>query len=336
VWAVGKGNSETDWNIVPTAHAGQFDAGFAGFAAILRGSRIEGLATMYEELNTKAVSARDCFKTTVARGDTAVFCTAALGALLLIAGGLQQPLGGIGRWIIGAIGLPGVVAGGLAAMWLGRIKAGDLARKRMGERARVEAKRLAYFKAVMQDATKAPSDQILAFEYTRRFLLDNQIDYFRDRGNQHQEAADAALTKSSMAVFVVSALTSIAGLLAMWHAQLAMIARLGVLASAYAALAASRSAVNLDRRNASLYRAAEEQLKERRLDLDVYRAQTASGDPGAVQEFYERVFVVLEAEHKAFLSNAEQGELAIGKIEECLDAAKEALKRRLPGDAEDL
>ena len=57
----------------------------------------------------------------------------------------------------------------------------------------------------------------------------------------------------------------------MWHPEFAVVAGLGVIASAYAALAVSRSAVNQDRKNADRYLSAEDQLKERRLDLDTYR-----------------------------------------------------------------
>ena len=114
----------------------------------------------------------------------------------------------------------------------------------------------------------------------------------------------------------------------MWHPELAVIAGLGVIASAYSALAVSRSTVNQDRKNADRYLAAEYQLKERRLDLDTYRERTASGNNGAVQEFFEPIFVTLEADHKAFLSEAEERELAIGDMVKRLDAAKEALKKK--------
>ncbi|MFN9941566.1 MAG: hypothetical protein ACK56I_19025, partial [bacterium] len=102
---------------------------------------------------------------------------------------------------------------------------------------------------------------------------------------------------------------------------------LGVIASAYAALASSRSAVNQDRKNADRYQAAEDQLMERKLDLDAYCKRTAMGDPNAVQDFFAPVFVVLEADHKAFLTEADQREFAIGDMERRLDAALEPLNQ---------
>ena len=320
--AIGEGNSETDWKIVPTEHAEQFAAKAPLLKKNLSGSHPTGLAKMYEDLNRKAVTARDTFKSTVDRADKAVFWTASLAALLLIASGLQGPLGKAGPWVVGAIGLLGVISGGLAAMWISQAKGGDLSEKWSGARAKAEAKRLEYFKAIMQGASDEPLDQLLALEYARRFLLANQIDYFHDRGGEHELAANKALKKSTGALFVASTLTAFAGLLSIMVPQLAVLAGLGVIASAYATLAVSRSAMNLDRTNADRYGSAEEQLRERQLDIDTYRLKTASGDKGAVQEFFEPIFVTLEADHKGFLSDAEKREVAIGEMEKRLDAAK--------------
>jgi len=332
--AVGEGSSDTDWKIVPTEHAEMFEEKAPSLAKNLRGSRPTGLAKIYEEWNNKAIKARDDFKKTVTNADTAVFCTASLGALLLIAGGLQVLFGGIGHWIVRAIGILGVVSSGLAAMWLNQVRGGALSSKWAEMRAKAEAKRLTYFKTVMETASENPLDQLLALEYTRRFLLDNQIDYFNERGEQHENAAGISLKNSTRAVFASSSFTAIAGFLSMWQPELAVVAGLGVIASAYAALVVSRSAVNQDRKNADRYLTAEYQLKERRLDLDIYRERTASSDTKAVQEFFEPIFVTLKTDHKAFLDDADERELAIGDMEKRLDAAKESLKKNSTMDAD--
>jgi hypothetical protein len=332
--AIGEGNSDTDWKIVPTEHAEMLAEKAPSLAENLRGVHPKGLAGMYEEWNAKAIKARDDFKNTVGKADTAVFCTASLGALLLVAAGLQVLLGGFGPWAAKVIGPLGIVSAGLTAMWLNQVQGGALSKRWAEARAKAEAKRLTYFKAVMEGASKSPQDQLLALEYTRRFLLDNQIDYFKDRGRQHENAADTTLKNSTRAVFLSSSFTALAGVLSIWHPELAVVAALGVIASAYAALTVSCSAVNQDRNNADRYLAAEYQLRERRLDLDTYRERTALGDNRAVQEFFEPVFVTLEADHKAFLSEAEQRELAIADMEKRLDTAKEVLKKKSVNEAD--
>lgn len=326
--AIGAGNSDTDWKIVPTEHAEMFAEKAASLAANLRRAHPKGLAEMYEEWNAKAIKARDDFKNSVGKADTAIFCTAGFGALLLVVAGLQVPLGSFGPWATKVIGPLGIISATLAAMWLNQVRGGAFSKRWAEARAKAEAKRLTYFKAVMEGASKSPQDQLLVLEYTRRFLLDNQIDYFKDRGGQHENAADTALNNSTRSVFLSSSFTALAGVFSMWRPELAVIAALGVIASAYAALAVSRSAVNQDRKNADRYLAAEYQLRERRLDLDTYRERTVSGDNKAVQEFFEPIFVTLEADHKAFLSEAEQRELAIGGMEKRLDAAKQALENK--------
>jgi len=332
--AIGKGDPESDWKLVPTEHAELFEEKAAPLAELLRGSRPTGHAEKYEELNGRAVKARDDFKKAVARANTAVFYTACLAALLLVAAGLQEALGPAGSWVVGAIGLSGIVSGGLATMWIGQAKSGNLAEKWATERARTEAKRLEYFKAVMDGASDEPLHQLLALEYTRRFLLDNQIDYFRDRGKQHEDRADLALKRSSRAVFLASTFTAIAGLLAMWEPQLAVIAGLGVIATAYSALAVSRSAVNLDRRNADRYRLAQDQLEERKLDLDIFRQKAASGEKEAVQEFFSPIFVTLATDHKGFLDDGEKRNIELGAIERRLKSAEDAFRDK-PADGAD-
>ena len=319
---VGKGDSDKDWKIVPTEHANQFAAQAPSLAENLRSSRIEGLAKMYEGLNRKAVDARNRFKSAIARADLAIFCAASFGALLLAGGALSEILDKVSDRIIPVIGVLVLLSSGWATMLLSQVKGQKLATNWEGTRAKAEAKRLAYFKAVMEGASKEPFDQLLALEYARRFLLDNQIDYFQERGAQHENAAQSSIKTSTQAVFIASSLTALAGLASIVEPKMSALAGLGVIASAYAALAVSRSALSLDRRNADRYLIAGEQLMERRLELDSFRARVAAGDYPAVQEFFEPIFVILESDHKAFLSDSEQRELAIGRMQARLDAIK--------------
>jgi hypothetical protein len=332
--AIGEGKSDEDWKIVPTEHADLFEDRAPSLADNLREERSTGLAEMYEELNGEAIQARDNFKHTVKKADFAIFCTASFSALLLVATGLKELLGEIVHWATRAIGLLGIVSSGLTAMWLNQVSGGSLSRKWAEKRAKAEAKRLAYFKNVMYAASEDPQDQLFALEYVRRFLLDNQIDYFSERGEQHENAASLALKNSTRAVFVSSLLTGIAGALAMWHTEFALIAGLGVITTACATLAVSRSTMNQDHINADRYLAVKYLLKERKLDLGIYRDKIAEGSTGAVQEFFEPIFVSLEADHQAFLSEAEKREAAIGDMAKRLDAAKAALEKK-PAEEED-
>ena len=52
--AVGVGDSDTDWKVVPTEHAKMFEEKAPSLAENLRGEQPKGLAEMYEEWNSRA------------------------------------------------------------------------------------------------------------------------------------------------------------------------------------------------------------------------------------------------------------------------------------------
>ncbi|MFZ4794551.1 MAG: hypothetical protein ACOYLN_10505 [Blastocatellia bacterium] len=318
--AIGKGEA-ADWKIAPVEHAVMFAAVAPSLAVCLGGARQAILAESYEDLNLRAVRAQALFKQTARKADLAVFATASLGALLLVTGGLDALQERFGAWPVRSIGILGIITSGLATMWLSQLRGGGLAKQWAEARARAEAKRLAYFKSVVEDITSAPLDRLLAFEYVRRFLLDNQIDYFRERGGKHESSAHQTLTGSSRALFLASTFTAVAGALSLLSSKLALVASLGVIASAYAALTLSRSAMNQDRTNADRYLVAATRLRELKAEIDKYRSRIAVGDSAATQEFFQPVFEVLTADHNQFLIEAEKRELAIGSIASRLDAA---------------
>jgi hypothetical protein len=328
--AVGESDPKTDWKIVLSEHAKMFEVKAPSLAKNLRGARPKGLAEIYEERDSNAGKAQDKFKMTASKADLAIFCTASLGALLLVAGGLQGLLGeSIGPRLVKAIGLLGLVPTVLAGVWIDQIRRGAFSQRWVQERVGAEAARVMYFKTVITETSSDPQDQLFTLEYVRRFLLDSQMCYFKKRGGEHEEAAGAALKDSTYAAGAASLLTALAGALAlMWRPELAVVAGLGVIASAYAALVASRSALNQDRRNADRYLATAYQLKERELEIQTYRERTASGDTAAVPEFFAPVFSTLEADHKAFSSGATHWDSAITDMQARLEAAKTALKEK--------
>lgn len=65
-------------------------------------------------------------------------------------------IGDFGYWAVKAIGLLGVFSSGLSAMWLNQVRGGALSKKWAEERAKAEARRLAYFKNVKDGASEDP------------------------------------------------------------------------------------------------------------------------------------------------------------------------------------
>jgi hypothetical protein len=328
IHAIGAGDSDKDWRVAPTEHARIFERVAPSLAEDLRGARLTGLAESFEETDQVAIRAQNLFKSTVGKANRAVFATAMFGALLMVSGGLHSLIGDMGVWVVRGMGLAGFIASGLGAMWLRQVQNGRLLNRWLETRAKAEARRLKYFKTVLEHATDTVQDRLYAFEYTRRFLLDNQLHYFRARRAQHENADRNAVNKSSLSLFLSSTFTAIAGFLAMWKPELALLAGLGAIATAYGAMKKSQSEMNLDSKNAIRYATARERLFERKLELDDYRNRIAEGDFAAIAEFFEPIFVSLEADHQTFLSQPERRELAIGNMEKRLDAASEVLQNQ--------
>ena len=86
--------------------------------------------------------------------------------------------------------------------------------------------------------------------------------------------------------------------------------------------------MNQDRKNADRYLTAKHQLRERKLDLDIYRKKIISGDNEALQEFFEPVFVTLKSDHDTFLEIAEEREFAIGGMEKRLNKQAELVEEK--------
>ena len=331
---IGPNTPKSDWRIDPSSHANVYSAAAPSLTRVLEESRVTGVAKIFESLDAEAVKAQKRFKRNVQRANGAVLATAVFGALLLIVGSAGSILGDAAERVVLVIGCLGVITSGLATMWLTLVQSGHLAARWSKSRAEAEAKRLQYFKSIIEEANQTVEDQLLVFEYTRRYLLDNQLDYFRERGMEHEDGADRALVHSTAAVFISSTITAIAGFAAAaLGAEWAAIAGLAVISTAYAAYATSQSAVNLDRRNADRYRTALSLLRDHNLTQDAYIERIVAGDFEALREFYNPVFEILVNDHKDFIDSEAQRDAAIMGIEERLEVAKRSLGRGNDGAA---
>ncbi len=321
-----------DWKVDPTAHAREFEDKAPSLADNLRRSRPEGLARQFKEKDSAAVTARDRFKSAARQADNAVFMAGAFSAILIVAIGLQQRFGDYEKPVIVTLGILGAIASSYATMLVGMARRGKLAKRWAAERAGAESRRIRYFRNVLQGATRGPLDRLLALEYVRRFLLDSQLQFFRKRGRQHEQAAQTAITQSMYATFFASSVTGIASVLAIYLTDLGVLAGLSAVATQLGALILSRSEMNLDMQNAERYRKAADTLSDIRLDLDRARRDVAVGADNAHLRFFDPVIRALEADHKSFLKEGENLDSAMASsLENRLsDGTKEA-EREVPG-----
>jgi hypothetical protein len=322
VAAIGEGRPD-DFILAPTTHAEELAGKVPALAALLGTAKLATLARQYERRDRDAGEAQERFKQAMRWANTAVLATGVLGALILVAGLLEEAFDANLWPLLLALGLGALVSGALASMWLFRVREGNLVEAWMGQRAHAESARLEYFATLVKAVNDAPSEPPLALlklEYFRRYQLDVQLAYYDRRGRQQRDSADRTLTIGGFAAALGAVASGSAGIAASIAAPWAALAALGVIGTALAAFAATREAVNQDRRNAERYGRTLSALEILRGRLDDVRGGVLAGSQDVLEEYVAAVHEQLSLEHREWLSGAESTRSAIGRMDETLAA----------------
>lgn len=312
-----------DYLLTPTLHAEALAGQAPALARLLRTAKMETLALQYERLDRRANEAQRKFKRAMAWANRALLLTAILGAGIMVVAILAASWArAFADELSVIVGLAAVLSGGLAAMSLFRVREGNLLEAWMSARAQAETTRLLYFSTLVQGDGGAsdPPLGLLKLEYFRRYQLDVQIAYYAGRGDAHRWSADRTLMIGGFAVAAGAVAAGSAGVLAAIDSRWATLAALGVVGTAGAAFAATREAVNQDRRNAERYGRTLSALEILRGRLDDVRAGVLAGSQDVLEEYVAAVQEQLSLEHREWLSGAESTRSAIGKLDETLAA----------------
>jgi hypothetical protein len=310
--------STDDHRVEPTRHADELAAQSPGLAALLRASTVQFIAARFEEADAASVAAQRDFRRLASRARWAVLLTATVASLLMLAGasqGLSVPAPG---QIFVALSILGLVVGGLATMWLFRIRQGELLEQWMKTRALAESRRLEYFLAVTQPVAGDPALNLLQLEYFCRHQLDVQIAYYRDRGARHRDSARRILALGGWAVFISTVTVGAAGVLGAVSAPLASIAAVAIVGSALSAFASSLEAVNQDTRNAERYARTRETLEQLASRRDDVRRAVGAGTAEALPQFVAAIHEQLSLEHRQWLEGADARTQGLAVLEETL------------------
>jgi SMODS and SLOG-associating 2TM effector domain 1 len=290
---------------------------------LLRTGKIATLARQYERRDRDAGEARTRFKEAMRWASAAVLATGVLGASIMVAGILEEARDDGDLWpLLLVLGLCALVSGALASMWLFRAREGNLVEAWMSGRAHAESARLEYFATLarLEDGPSDPPLGLLKLEYFRRYQLDVQLAYYDQRGRLHRQSADRTLTIGGFAAALAAVASGSAGIVASIEAPWAALAALGVIGTALAAFAATREAVNQDRRNAERYGRTLSALEILRGRLDDVRGGVLAGSQSVLEEYVAAVHEQLSLEHREWLSGAESTRSAIGRMDEALAA----------------
>jgi len=327
--AIGEGRSD-DYVLDPENHAASLTPKAPALARILRRSELNVVVELYERKDSEAKEAQTVFRRTANCANWAVFATVCLSAALLVVGPVTS--GAAGKSLLVGLGSCGIVSGSLGAMWLFRIREGRLLEKWMTARAGAETARLSYFDKVtgLQDVDNDSLIPLplLQLEYFRRYQLDVERNYYKNRGRDHAAAASKMLTVSSISVALGSVATGLAGFLGgALDSRWVSIAGVGTIASALSALASGDEAVGQDRRNEERYGRTQEALDSLAGRLDQVRDSAAADVREPLQEFVAAVHEQISLEHRQWLGTAENTQASLLRLEESLASARTKLMK---------
>jgi conflict system pore-forming effector with SLATT domain len=315
-------DSPADYRLTPVEHAEQLRISAPKLAAVLTRTGPVELSRQYAEADTEALIAEQTFKRWVIRANWAVLATATVSALLMAVALLADNLGALSQAALIALALIGVATGGIASMSLFRVKEGRLLEDWMTARARAETKRLSYFSYITNssDEPHDPELELLKLEYFRRYQLDLQLAYYKNRRSGHRNSAERTLDISAASVLVAAIATGAAGVLGALKSEWAALGSVAVLGAALQAFAAARESLNQDRRNAERYDHSAQALLGLRERIDEVRHSIAAGSTSVLGEYVGAVQDQLSLEHRQWLEGAENMQAAVARLEKALSA----------------
>jgi len=315
-------DNPADYRLTPVEHAEQLRISAPKLAALLTRTGPVELSRQYAEADTEALVAEQTFKRWVIRANWAVLATATVSALLMAVALLADNLGALSQAALIALALIGVATGGIASMSLFRVKEGRLLEDWMTARARAETKRLSYFSYITNSSDEPPDPELelLKLEYFRRYQLDLQLAYYKNRRSGHRNSAERTLDISAASVLVAAIATGAAGVLGALKSEWAALGSVAVLGAALQAFAAARESLNQDRRNAERYDHSAQALLGLRERIDEVRHSIAAGSTSVLGEYVGAVQDQLSLEHRQWLEGAENMQAAVARLEKALSA----------------
>jgi hypothetical protein len=274
------------------------------------------------------LQAQNEFKRVFNRANLTVLGTGVSVALFMAAAATGNVLPGWAeRTLLVVFSLAGVVCGALASKDLMTIRQGNLLETWMSKRALAETRRLDYFSMVTKARGRATGEsngplENLKLEYFRRFQLDVQRAYYRERAKDHREEASKTLSYSGWAVFGAAIATGSAGVLGTSvHASLAAVGGLGAIFTGLSSFASMQEAVYQSRRNAERYERTCDVLEKLTGRLEAVREAAGAGREQVLCDFVEAVHEQLSLEHRQWLGDLGEARGAFARLENTLQNA---------------
>lgn len=318
-------DAPADWELDPQSHAEKLGAEAQALKPILLGPGLGRIIATYDEADRAAREAQQFYKRLARLSAWTGFGAALIGSLVLMSA-FVIPLG-LALTAAAAVQAALLLASLGSSLLIGSLQPFETW---MLKRAEAENARISLFDHVMAAQAQSPAEEQrllpLQLEYFRRFQLDVQRLYYRQRGEQHAAAARRAWRWRLVAFLLVTLaafplIWSIQGSawLPSFVAELAsrmpertevaqrLFLGLGIVAASLQGLLASYAVMSLDERNAARYHSTAENLESlagRPLE-DARAAAATAGSAGAREQVLAFVALVHEqisSEHREWIA----------------------------------
>jgi hypothetical protein len=323
--AIGADDPGADWQLAPQAHAAMLPAQAGALRRVLEQTRIREIAKEFEVADRLAVKEQKHYKSVALTRLYAGVTATIIGSTFVLP--MEMWIGKFTS-VAAAVQYIALATSVLTLLHLIRARPFDVWMK---ARARAEIARIDLFDEVLLGVDRdLQPDELpllpLQLEYFRRYQLDMQRRYYRDRGGQHARAAgqttrwqieSIALSGVAGAVAVAAffklalqyglqppdwlkILTDPVKELPDWTNRAVLMG--GIIASVMFGASVSRSLMDLDERNASRYLTTADNLDFlAKRDLLAARAAAAAGEADKVKAFVDEIQRLVSSEHQEWL-----------------------------------
>jgi len=319
---------DTDYRINPSTHAELYAETAPHLADLLKSAGLAITAKEYEEYDWDATDYRDSFTLWSNRMRWSVFLTAVFSACLatfaswMIIFHLQDS--NLSKTVFSIIGILSVVFGASGMFCQQIVSKKNLLKNWMEKRSMAESMRLKYFDSVILEKTDQAEAQAipldhLKLEYIRRYLLEEQHNYYKNRGREHEKSAGNLLFLSAGALTAVVIINGISSYLGFGDNYLSAISVFALIAAALSSMTSNIEETNQDKRNAERYGRTVSALSNLWKRINEIHKAIFNGQVDLLYNYVQAITEVLSTEHRQWSKEFDLRLSAIGKLEAELD-----------------
>lgn len=305
-----------DYKLRPDDHANQYRDKAPELSALLESSAVKSLLLKRREYAEFAAKYKNRYLG-FSRGTNwsillAGLSGAAIMGLTVLSGATEDHEAIISTsWVNSGtviLGILGMIAGAVGGFCMNLLRRGKYLEKWMEQRSRAETLRLRYFNLITAISRKTIKEEdircrLFQLEYFRRYQLEMQLNFYRNRGKEHRFSFERLLWQGAFALLIVAIANGLSGILVPVNSFWASLAVIAVLFQVIASKINTQEKINQDERNAERYQRTYDTLVDLSSRLDMVRQSILQGETEAFSLFVEAVHEQISLEHRQWLKD---------------------------------